>query len=97
MAEVTITSTVKDGPLGQPTGQYRFSLPGYPSIMVPYGTTPLRATFHGVANGTYVATVELLDAGGAIVGATQTPPFTVTPADIVLQVPATATVEIIRV
>ena len=96
----TITTSPQTFPGGAVVQAYRFEIAGPENrfIDVPYAG-PLSATFDDVADGTYTVTAELLDSGGQRLGNLLSLQVTVTtaPADIILQVPAGLTVQVITI
>ena len=94
---VSITTSAQTFPFGTTPQNYRFEISGPESrfIDVQYGTG-LSAQFDNVEPGDYTVTVELLDPGGQRLGNILTSTVNV-PADVILQVPAGLTVQVISV
>lgn len=96
----TITTTPTPVPVGSTPQIYRFGISGPRTETqdIPYGGA-LSAQFVDVADGTYVVTCELIDAGGARLGVLQSTQVTVTsgPTTVVIDAPAGLTVQVITV
>ena len=96
----TITIAPQTFPAGTVGQNYRFEIAGPESRFadVPYGGA-LTTTFTDVADGTYTVTAELLDSVGVRLGAllSQLVIVSTAPADIILQVPAGLTVQVIEI
>lgn len=94
----TITTASQSFPGGTVAQSYRFEIAGPENrfIDVLYGGL-LSAQFDDVADGSYTVNAELLDAAGVRLGPLLTQSVTVStpPADIILQVPAGLTVQVI--
>ena len=93
----SITTSGQSFPSGTVAQAYRFEISGPESrfVDVPYGTV-LTATFTDVSPGTYTVTAELLDSSGNRLGNLLSTTVDVV-ADIILQVPAGLTVQVITV
>jgi len=94
----TITVSPQPFPAGTVAQSYRFEITGPENrfIDVPYAG-PLSAQFDEVPDGTYTVTAELLDGAGQRLGGllSQQAIVSTAPADIILQVPAGLTVQVL--
>lgn len=94
----TITVSSQSFPAGTVAQAYRFEISGPRNEFkdVPYAGA-LSATFDNVDPGTYTVTAELLDSNGQRLGNILSQNVTVAAADIILQVPAGLTVQVITI
>jgi len=95
----TITTSAQTFPAGTVATSYRFEIAGPRNEFqdVPYGGV-LSAEFVDVPDGDYTVTAELLDSQGQRLGnlLSQVVSVVTPPADIILQIPAGLTVQVIE-